>query len=303
MYPNTRRPKAKLKLLGSGRTQHINLRLARIVQDETGKLIGDSLADFEDISWTDLEACYALPPETAGEGVVLYLHGGGYATGSIQYAKGFGSVLARHTGLKTLCIAYRLAPEHPYPAALEDSIRAYLYLLAQGYAPPRILLCGESAGGGLCFSLCLRLKDLGLPLPGGIIAISPWVDLTLSGASYKENRDKDPILTKEALSFFVECYAAGQELTHPYISPLFGNLRGLPGCLLFAGGEELLFSEIYDLHKSLVLCGVSSQIHIARHMWHAYTLYGTREGEKNMEAVARFVRETLACSGPVYGPG
>lgn len=291
-----RRAATGLRLLGSGQS---SLRNARTVQDEMGELMGDSRAAFEEVSPSGLPACYALPPERAAAGVILYLHGGGYTLGSLAYAKGIGSRLACSAGVKTLCIAYRLAPEHPHPAALEDSLHAYRFLLEQGYAPGRILLCGDAAGGGLCFALCLRLKDLNLPQPGGVIAISPWVDLTLSGPSYEKHRYKDPVLDKEVLRCCVEYYAKGQDPPLPYISPLYGNLEGLPPSLLFVGGNELFFNEIYIMHKALVLSGVYSRIHIARNMWNSYMLYGGAEAERARRLLASFAQERLnGCAAP-----
>ena len=137
---------------------------------------------------------------------MLYLHGGGYTCGNLDYAKGFAATLADECGVRVFCAAYRLAPEDPFPAALDDAVVSYQYLLSKGYGPNQILLCGESAGGGLCYALCLRLKQLKLPLPCGIIAISPWTDLTQSGATFDENRDNDPSLSKELLDFYSACY-------------------------------------------------------------------------------------------------
>ena len=142
--------------------------------------------------------------------VLLYLHGGGYVAGSIRYAAGFAGVIAAKTGVRTLCIAYRLAPEHPFPAALDDAMTAYQYLLGQGYHGSDITLIGESAGGGLILSLCLLLKAQGIPLPTRLVAISPWTDLTLSGESMEENREVDISLTKSELAAYAACYAPEQ---------------------------------------------------------------------------------------------
>ena len=149
-------------------------------------------------------ASWVIPKDERRQGVILYLHGGGYTCGGLEYAQGFGSVLAVQCGTRVFCAAYRLAPEHPYPAALEDALDAYQYLLDKGYAPEHITLCGESAGGGLCYALCLKLKALGMALPCSIIAISPWTDLTASGDSYQQNRERDPSMTKEILDFFAD---------------------------------------------------------------------------------------------------
>ena len=199
-----------------------------------------------------------LPRDEVSDGVILYLHGGGYTCGNLDYAKGFGSALSAKCGVRVLCVAYRLAPEEVYPAALQDATDAYGYLLSNGYAPSRILLCGESAGGGLSYSLCLKLRDKGWALPAGIIAISPWTDLTMSGASYETNLKKDPSMTKEKLKYYADCYLYGAKRSErnlypvtnenaeedekikrqPLVSPLFADLDRMPPSLIFVGGDE-----------------------------------------------------------------
>ena len=148
------------------------------------------------------EAAWVLPKDERRQGVLLYLHGGGYTYGDLEYARGFASTLAVECGVRVFCIAYRLAPENPYPAALDDALTAYQYLLSKGYAPKHITLCGESAGGGLCYALCLKLKELGMAQPASVVSISPWVDLTASGESYETNRESDPSLNAALLDSF-----------------------------------------------------------------------------------------------------
>ena len=194
------------------------------------------------------QGAWVLPRDLRRDGVILYLHGGGYTCGGLDYALGFGSTLADESGAKVFCAAYRLAPEAPFPAAVEDALESYRYLLDKGYAPKKICLCGESAGGGLCFSLCLRLKELRLPLPGSVIAISPWTDLTLSGESFRTNLERDVSLSQEQLAFYTRCYT--QEPQAPLASPLFGDLTGLPPSLIFVGGDELLLSDSQRIYQA-----------------------------------------------------
>ncbi len=235
---------------------------------------------------------WIIPEDQRRQGVVLYLHGGGYTCGNLEYAKGFGSALATLGGVRVFCGAYRLAPEHPFPAALEDALECYRYLLAKGYAPEAIALCGESAGGGLCYSLCLKLKALGLPMPCGIIAISPWTDLTATGPTYEENREKDPSLTKEQLEFYAHCYA--KDRADPLVSPLFGNMEGMPPSLIFAGGDEILLGDSQGLHEKLLAAGRKSQLVVTKDRWHAYLLYGLAEDKKDMVTVNRFLSSYLS---------
>lgn len=241
-----------------------------------------------------LEASWAVPKEAGLEGgVILYLHGGGYTCGDLEYAKGFGAVLAAETGLRVLCPAYRLAPEYPYPAALEDAAACYRLLLDQGLDPKRIVLAGESAGGGLIFCLCLWLKENGLPLPGGLIGISPWTDLTSSGASFETNRERDPSMTRDQLQFFAKCYTGAPE--DPLASPLFGDLSGLPRSLLFVGGDEVMLSDAEGLHEKLLAAGCESRLIVGPELWHAYILYSLKERRCDMEEIVAFARGVVLC--------
>jgi len=245
-----------------------------------------------DHSFEHFEAAWVLPKDERRQGVILYLHGGGYTFGDLDYAKGFGSTLAVECGVRVFCPAYRLAPEHPYPAASEDALTAYEYLLSKGYDSRHITLCGESAGGGLCYALCLKLKEKGLPLPASIVAISPWVDLTASGASYETNRDKDVSLTAELLDSFTKNYTADPQ--DPYVSPLFGELSQLPPSLIFVGGDEILLSDAQTLHTNLLAAGCKSHLSVKPDRWHGYLLYGLEEDRKDFVTLRRFLNRTLA---------
>lgn len=242
--------------------------------------------------FSGFQAAWVLPRDLRRDGVILYLHGGGYTCGGLRYALGFGSMLAQECGVNVFCPAYRLAPEHPFPAALEDAQEAYHYLLEKGYTPDKISLCGESAGGGLCYSLCMSLRDGGEPLPGSIIAISPWTDLTSSGASYEENMDKDVSMTKKRLRFFAESFTADAE--NPLASPLFGALDALPPSLIFAGGHEIMLSDARDLYEKLLSQGCDAQLRISPERWHAYLLYGLQEDREDMELLISFLNTHLS---------
>ena len=235
---------------------------------------------------------WIMPKEERREGVVLYLHGGGYTCGDLEYACGFGATLAVQTGARCFCAAYRLAPEHPFPAAVEDALEAYRYLLEKGYDAARITLCGESAGGGLCYALCLKLKEMKLPLPCGVVGISPWVDLTASGETYSTNREADPTMSEELLKFYADSYA--EEKTHPLVSPLFGALEGLPPSLLFAGADELMLDDARRLHQRLEEAGCKSRLIVAEERWHAYLLYGLQEDRKEFLQINRFLDQVMA---------
>ena len=273
-----------------------SLEVTRKGQDKLGELMS-ALHKREvlirDHDFERFQGAWVMPKDERRSGVVLYLHGGGYTCGSLDYAKGFAATLASECGVRVFCAAYRLAPENPYPAAVEDALTAFDYLLKKGYAPHQILLCGESAGGGLIYALSLKLKQLGRELPCGLIGISPWVDLTGSGASYETNRDNDPSLTQELLEFYAKCYT--QDPTDPLCSPVRGDLTGLPPSLLFAGGDEILLDDARTMHDRLKAAGCRSKLIIAPGRWHAYVLYCLQENmEQDMEEINRFLTQNLS---------
>ena len=237
-------------------------------------------------------AAWVIPKDERRQGVILYLHGGGYACGDLEYAKGYGSTLAVRCGIRVFSPAYRLAPESPFPAALEDALESYRYLLKKGYDPGQIALCGESAGGGLIYALCLKLKEENLPLPGGLIAMSPWTDLTSSGQSYETNRDVDPNMTVEQLQFYTRCYTTDPK--NPLASPIFGNLEGLPPSLIFVGGDEIMLSDAADMHKNLLGAGCKSKLVVAPERWHAYVLYELAENEEDYTTINHFLSQHIS---------
>lgn len=271
---------------------HADIEACRRMQDRLGELgarAASSKTDIEHVPFPDFEAA-AVTPAGCSESrrAVLYLHGGGYTAGSLAYSLGFGSVLAVHCNLPVLCAAYRLAPEHPFPAALEDAVSAYLCLLQAGLEPRNISLAGESAGGGLICALCLWLREHAFPLPGRIVLMSPWVDLTFSGGSLKENAHRDPSLSEEALRGYARMYAGG-DTENPLISPVLGDLHGFPPALIFAGGDEILRDDAQMLHDRLTACGVPSVLHIEPGLWHAYVLFGVPEARQALDRIRDFL--------------
>ena len=237
------------------------------------------------------DAAWVIPKDQRRQGVMLYLHGGGYTCGDLEYAKGVGSTLAVECGIRVFCAAYGLAPENPFPGAVEDAVTAYRYLLDKGYAPEHITLCGESAGGGLCYSMCMKLRQLELPLPGCISVISPWTDLTCSGESYETNREADPSLTRQMLEFFSRSYTAEPE--NPLASPVLGDLTGMPPSLIFVGGDEILLSDSEQLHRRLQAAGARSRLVVRPERWHGYLLYGLKEDREDFGTMNRFLDEHI----------
>ena len=272
-----------------------SLKTTRKAQDKLGELMEARFREQttrKDHQFDNFTGAWVIPQDHRRQGVILYLHGGGYTSGGLDYALGFGSLLAARTGTRVFCGAYRLAPEHPFPAALEDAVEAYRYLLSKGYAPGQIALCGESAGGGLCYALCLKLKELDIPRPGSMIAISPWTDMTASGPSYERNREIDPTMSAEILNFYADCYTGDRE--NPLVSPLFGDLTGMPPSLIFAGSDEIMCSDAQQLHEKLLDLGCKSQLHVAPERWHGYLLYDLEEDKKDFELLYSFLNRNLS---------
>lgn len=272
-----------------------SLQTLRKGQNKIGELMEHRLHDqtvTREHPFDKFTGCWIIPKDERRQGVILYLHGGGYTCGGLEYAQGFGTILAVQTGTKVFCAAYRLAPEDPFPAAVEDALEAYQYLLGKGYGPEHITLCGESAGGGLCYSLCLKLKELALPLPCGIIAISPWTDLTASGESYEKNKDIDPSMRMEALNFYADHYTADR--ANPLVSPLFGDLKAMPPSLIFVGGDEIMLSDAVSMDAALRKAGCKSQLVVKPERWHGYLLFNLAEDQADFGLINRFLDRNMA---------
>lgn len=238
------------------------------------------------------KGAWVMPKDERRQGVILYLHGGGYTCGGLEYALGFGSMLAVKSGTRVFCCGYRLAPETPYPAALDDAMEAYQYLLSKGYDADHITLCGESAGGGLCYALCSKLKEMDMKNPCGIIAISPWTDLTTAGESYATNQESDVSMTKEKLDFFATCYTDDRE--NPLVSPLFADLHGMPPSLIFVAENEIMFSDAKSMHDKLLASGCKSRLIAKPERWHAYVVYGLDEDEDDFVAIGKFLNREMS---------
>lgn len=212
--------------------------------------------------------------DSVSDRVLLQLHGGGYI-GMLHNAYRNFAVLYSELGkgMPVLTIDYRVAPENPYPAALEDAVSAYHWLIEKGYAQDKILVAGDSAGGGLALALVLYLRDHGEKLPAGIIAMSPWTDLTSSGASYQTNFQKDPLFgnTKDSLVYNRD-YVGLEDPRNPYISPVFGDFTDFPPMLIQAGSYEMLLSDSVTVAKKAKESGVKVRLHIYSGMFHVFQM-------------------------------
>ena len=221
--------------------------------------------------------------------VLLHCHGGGYSTGSSLYARTLTTKLAESTSMGVLCFDYRLAPEHPYPAALEDAMKAWDYLMLLGYGARDVVVTGDSAGGNLALALTLKLKEEKRLLPRGILLMSPWTDLTSAGKSFQTKAEADPVLNCTYIDRMVQAYAAGRDLKDPLISPLFGNFEGFPPTYIQVGENEILLSDALRLHRTFVEKNVSVKIDIYPGMWHVFQMSPVRAARAAMDKNAEFI--------------
>ena len=236
-------------------------------------------------AWTRLRAPHGR------RHAILYCHGGGYTSGNLGYARVLASKLAHVTGYDVLSFEYRLAPEHPYPAAVEDALQAWDHLMLLGYGAQDIILAGDSAGGNLALVLCLRLRGAGRRLPWGLVLFTPWTDMTMSGPSYGERAAIDPMLTANYIDAVRRAYAPGEDFSHPELSPLFGDLSGFPRTLVQVGDHEILFSDAQRLAEALRRQNVPARLEVSEGMWHVFQMFPSKKAAAALQSVARFLLE------------
>lgn len=235
---------------------------------------------------------WLTPPGVRADAVVLYLHGGGYVIGSPRSHRHLAAAIARAAGTRALLLDYRLAPEHPFPAALEDAVAAYQWLLGQGIAPARVVIAGDSAGGGLTVATLLALRDRGLPRPAGAVCISPWVDLTNTAASYASKAAVDPIVTRDSIMQLTQAYIGTGDPKQPLVSPLYADLRNLPPLLIHVGSDEVLLDDAVGLGARARAAGVDASVREwpqMIHVWHWF-LPMLDEAEQAIAEIGAFVR-------------
>jgi acetyl esterase/lipase len=251
-----------------------------------------------DISFTPIVAHrvaaeWAAAPDSGSTRVVLYFHGGGYTIGSIASYRSFTGRLARAARARVLSVGYRLAPEHPFPAAVNDSVCSYRWLLDQGIPPSRIAVVGDSAGGGLALSMAVAIRDAGGPMPATIVAIGPSTDLAKEGASVRERAHLDPIVNYESSMAHARRYVGAQgDLKHPLASPLYAELHGLPPLLIMVGTHEALFDDSTRFAAKAQAAGVEVQLDVWQEMIHVWPIFADilPEGRQAIAKMGDYIR-------------
>ena len=248
-------------------------RRARITEVGGAWPLADDI-ELETVDAGGVPAEWSHSPAAGTAGVLLFLHGGGYCSGSLVSHRTMAAEAGRASGLPALAVDYRLAPEHPFPAAIDDAATAWEWLLAEGHRPEEIIVGGDSAGGGLSLALWQRLHREGRAGPAGLWLVSPWTDLTISGASIDDNDAVDPLLHRAYFEELATAYVpADVRRDDPRVSPLFADLAGLPPTLVHVGTDETLLDDSVRLVRAAALAGADVRLHVFPRMIHAFPLW------------------------------
>ena len=249
-------------------------------------------ARFERVDADGVPVTWVSGPGAKQDRTILYLHGGGYYAGSLTTHQALAANISLEAGAPLLLVDYRLAPEHPFPAALEDATRSYRWLLRRGLSPERIAVAGDSAGGGLTVAAMLELKASGESLPAAGVCLSPWFDLAMTGESIRTKASEDPTLRPSDMPFVSWCYLQSADPKTPTASPLYGDLAGLPPILIQVGTNEILLDDSRRFAERAGQMGVSVQLEIwgeMFHVWHAYSRF-IPEAPRAIAAIGEFLR-------------
>jgi monoterpene epsilon-lactone hydrolase len=265
-----------------------------------GEAFGEMTAPPSGVTYTDVDAGgipaeWVVPEGSADDRVLMYVHGGGYVICSMRTHSKMVGHIAKAAGVKALNVDYRLAPEHPHPAAVNDSVAAYEWLLDQGYAPNNIAIAGDSAGGGLTLATLLALRDRGLPLPAAAVPLSPWVDLEATGDSMKTHADRDLLVNEVGLKAMADLFLSGGDAHDPLAAPLHGDMRGLPQLYIQVGDDESLLDDSRRFAAKRKVAGVDVRLDVFPDMQHVF-LMGAGNVPEADDAVARigaYLRERL----------
>lgn len=252
---------------------------------------------YEDVDCNGVSAVYVTPENVDNDNIILYFHGGGYAMGSIETHKPLVGRITKASATKALLIDYRLAPENPFPSGLEDAMNSYKWLLnGEGYTPDRIVFAGDSAGGGMTMASLLKLKNDGGPLPKAGICLSAWLDLKATGDSATSKAKEDPMIDLQSVKEWALMYAPKEKLDDPLVSPLYGDLSGLPSLYLQVGSAELLLDDSTRLAEKAKQAGVEVDIEVWDDMIHVWQAFGNYipESVPAIEKIGKYIRSKFS---------
>jgi epsilon-lactone hydrolase len=269
-----------------------DIKAMRAAAEQMGQMLPvDPVAKFAAIEAGPVKAEWCITPDADEGRMILYLHGGGYVSGSPAVYRSLAANLSRAAKARVLMIDYRLAPEHPFPAAVEDSVASYRWLLAQDIEPARIVIAGDSAGGGLTAATLVALRDAELPLPAAGVLLSPMVDLEGTGESMKTKAPEDPIVQKEQVAI-VKLYLNGKDPRTPLAAPLYADLTGLPPLLIQVGTSECLLDDSTRLAERATKAGVKVTLEQWDKMIHVWQLFASMldEGQQAVDRIGEYVR-------------
>jgi acetyl esterase/lipase len=247
----------------------------------------------ERVSAGGVDAEWVSAPNAAADRVVLYLHGGGYVIGSVKTHRDLMGRISRAAKARVLGLDYRLAPEHPFPAAVDDAVAGYKYLLAQGIKPSKIAVAGDSAGGGLTVAALVAIRDAKLAMPAAGVCLSPWVDLEGIGESMKTRAQADPVVQREALVGMAQAYLQGKDPKTPLAAPLYADLKGLPPLLIQVGDAETLLDDSNRLAARARAADVQVKLEVWPEMIHVWQLFSSflPEGQQAVEVIGKYIAE------------
>jgi monoterpene epsilon-lactone hydrolase len=252
----------------------------------------------ESVSADRVPCEWIIPRDSPADRALIYLHGGGFVYGQTPQHLQLGAYLAKKMGVRALMVDYRLAPEHPYPAALDDCVTSYRWLLKQGFHPQNIVVAGDSAGGNLTITSLMKLRDSGEPLPAAAACLSPVADLT--DRKHLPDGYQDPLLPLKAMRFYSESYVGHNDARNPLISPVFGSWRGLPPLLVHAGEDEILREDAVRIEGLAKAAGVDMRLEIYPRMWHVWQIFlDLPQAVQSLDDIARFFNAHMGLAMPL----
>jgi acetyl esterase/lipase len=248
---------------------------------------------YEEVQAGTVPAIWARPIGASKEHVILYTHGGGFVTNSASSHRKVAGHLAKRAGMNALVIDYRRAPEHPFPAQLDDAVAAHEWLRAQGFKPEKTAVAGDSAGGNLAITTTLKLRELGKPLPGAVIAFSPWLDMEATGDTFQSNARTDVFINRDMAVMMAGLYLGGASATHPLANPLHADLKGLPPLYVIAGDAEVLQADAQRFVDRARAAGVDATVQYGAGQQHVYQFMAGRsaEADESIAGAAAWLRK------------